>query len=296
MGIKLGTLDINKLYLGETEINKAYLGSDVIYESGGADGSIADIVPDAVFDLDSTQDASYGGTGQTWANLVSNPSDGSSQTDYDALLGQDGSASTDDPTFVGTPGTAGAYFLHDGGDVFSLTTKPDLIKQLHWLSTSHTLIFCGQIGIATNNGIIGTGEASAAVPNMRILWQGSTSPPRVLVSRGMGGSFFSTIVNADAPGIGDTCLIVSHDAGTGNTTVYRNGAKFTSATQGNSVEDNSSNTLPLLGGTLNTSGGISLPLTDNTRSRAYGLIQRAITDQEAADLLAFYNTRHGGVY
>lgn len=86
-------------------------------ESGG-DGSLQDVVPSCVFDLDATQSASYGGSGTTWANLVASPADGSAQTSYNFTFG-DGADSATYPTFNGTAGDSAAYFSFDGGDYFS---------------------------------------------------------------------------------------------------------------------------------------------------------------------------------
>lgn len=78
------------------------------------------IISSTCCDLDATISASYGGSGQTWANLIASPADGSAQTGYDFHLGIDDSSSTDDPTFSGSAGDAAAFFSHDGGDWFTL--------------------------------------------------------------------------------------------------------------------------------------------------------------------------------
>lgn len=69
-------------------------------------------------DLDATIEDSYGGSGQTWANLIASPADGADQTDYDFYLGDDGGA-TADPTFTGSAGDAAAYFALNGSQYFS---------------------------------------------------------------------------------------------------------------------------------------------------------------------------------
>lgn len=78
------------------------------------------VIDSVVVDLDATISDSYGGTGQTWANLINSPADGAGQTDYDFYLGADENASTDDPTFTGDAGAAAAYFALDGGDFVRL--------------------------------------------------------------------------------------------------------------------------------------------------------------------------------
>lgn len=78
------------------------------------------VIASAVADLDATVAASYGGSGQTWANLAGAPADGSAQTDYDFYLGDTSSAASDDPAFNGSAGSPAAYWSFDGGDVFAL--------------------------------------------------------------------------------------------------------------------------------------------------------------------------------
>ena len=41
--MKLGSTDINKLYLGSTEIKKAYLGSTVVFDSASVLWTPADV-------------------------------------------------------------------------------------------------------------------------------------------------------------------------------------------------------------------------------------------------------------
>lgn len=112
-------------------------------------------VTTTVFDLDATCTSSYGGSGQTWANLETTPADSSAQSAYDFYRGNTVSATTDDPTFNGTPDTAAAYFSVDGGDYFSLAsgTNTTFLHNLHdttsgggfWIS------FCGNIASSAGN-------------------------------------------------------------------------------------------------------------------------------------------------
>ena len=74
----------------------------------------------AVFDLDATMLASYNGSGQTWANMIAAPADGSAKTAGDFYRGVNGTATATDPTFTGSAGSQSAYWLHDGFDAFFL--------------------------------------------------------------------------------------------------------------------------------------------------------------------------------
>lgn len=94
---------------------------------GGGGGSLADIVSSTLIDLDASISDSYGGSGQTWSNLVT-----ATGTDYDFYLGANGSASTDDPTFNGTAGNSAAYWSFDGGDFFRIKNG-----NTAWLNSLH---------------------------------------------------------------------------------------------------------------------------------------------------------------
>ena len=86
----------------------------------------------ALFDLDATLSASYGGSGQTWANLIASPDDGSAQTAYDFYRGATSSSAGDDPTFNGSAGDAAAYWSVDGGDFFQIAAgNTSALKNLH---------------------------------------------------------------------------------------------------------------------------------------------------------------------
>lgn len=298
MTVKLGSGTINKINLGSTEIKKAFQGLTAIHDkTGGApppsgDGSLADILSGVVFDLDTSKTSSYSGAGQTWSNLVTAPADGSAQTDYDVWLGRTSGVSTDDPVFVSSPTP---HFNHDGGDVFGFKTKPALMQRLHWQSTSHTFIFCGNFAAVTNQGLIGTDVSVGNIPHISMIFQGTV--PRILVQRSTGGVFMSTIVPTTGSTTGNFCFVISYDEITGVTSIYKNGAKFTAATVISAAEDLTPAALPILGARIGaTSNVASIMLTNGSDSRAYALLNRAITDGEAAAILAEYNARHGGIF
>lgn len=46
--MKLGSTQINKMFLGSTEIKKAYLGSTLVHDAAGGGGG-GPVVPDPVF-------------------------------------------------------------------------------------------------------------------------------------------------------------------------------------------------------------------------------------------------------
>ena len=92
------------------------------------------VVSSVVCDLDATISASYNGSGQTWANLIASPADGTARAAYDFHLG-DGATSTTYPTFNGTAGNAAAYWGTDGSDYFKLKTLAGSLPE-KWHRTS----------------------------------------------------------------------------------------------------------------------------------------------------------------
>lgn len=110
--------------------------------TGETVSSLPLIASGMLFHLDATDALSYPGTGQTFANLIENPADGSSKTAWDFYLGDTGSATSTDPSFLthgGGAGTAGdnwSFFQVDGGDRFNIKANTDFIKKIH--KTSET--------------------------------------------------------------------------------------------------------------------------------------------------------------
>lgn len=137
----------------------------IIGAGPGPGGGLQDEIPSTCFHLDATDADSYPGSGQTWANLIASPADGSGQTDFDVWRGGSSSASTDDPTFNGTAGDSAAYWSFDGGDFFRCTlsaaNQPTLWKT--WVSL--TLMGCsglrrrlGRAGLVRSIGFFPTGK------------------------------------------------------------------------------------------------------------------------------------------
>lgn len=297
MTIELGTTNINKLMLGSTEIKKAQLGLTTVYDKtgggGGGSGSIQDIVAEAVFDLDATQSASYGGSGQTWANLVPNPHDGSTQTAWDVTLGTSSSAASDDPTFTGTAGTSGAYFAYDGGDMLSILSMPQYMREMHRTTAQFTMGFCLNVA-ASNQGLIGTGNGVSAGTGLAWLYQPTV--PRVLLQVWGANDFSNNIISVTGTATGDLCLIIAVDAVNGTAKVFKNGTKFTGtyAGRGTSSSNRADAYLTSRYGSSGTTP--SFPLTSGSRCRSIFLIDKYVTDIEAGNLLVEMNLRHGSIY
>lgn len=92
-------------------------------------------MPGPIFELDATTYTS----GQTWANTIVTPDDGSAQTAYDYMLGASTSAEGSDPTFVSDAGDAD-HFSFDGGDYLTLqNTATNFLKAMHKAGQKFTI-------------------------------------------------------------------------------------------------------------------------------------------------------------
>lgn len=90
------------------------------------------VLPGPVIELDATTYT----TGQTWANTIATPGDGSGQTAYDYMLGASTGAEGSDPTFV----SGVAHFSFDGGDYLTLqNASTDFLKAMHKAGQKFTI-------------------------------------------------------------------------------------------------------------------------------------------------------------
>lgn len=112
---------------------------------------LSSVLASCCVDLDATLSASYGGSGQTWSNMITAPADGSAQTDFDMNLGSSSSSGGDDPTFTGTANSNTAYFALNGSQFFSLKngSNPALYAHMHIKSGGNQVPFWALL--AANN-------------------------------------------------------------------------------------------------------------------------------------------------
>lgn len=197
-------------------------------------------IPTAVFELDAGNSSSYSGSGQTWANIVTSPADGSAQTDYDFYRGITGSSQSSDPTFNGSAGanTSAEYWSFDGGDFFNkITTNGTFINSLHKDSAVFTWYGFLKTPTSLSGGnchLFGTNGGGTSGKGLSLYLQ-SGGTMTLLVSDNSGGaalnkstssSFFSDATNH--------FLAVSYNEATGVGMFYRNGpgGKSTAAISG----------------------------------------------------------------
>jgi hypothetical protein len=195
-------------------------GDTTVASEGGITRTapLSDLVASAVFDVDATIGDSYGGTGQTWANIIAD-------TDYNHTLGNNASPSTDDPTFTGTPDDPAAYFNFDGGDRMHWTNGlPDLIKQMHRtdIAQDWTLVWAGRSPASGGQfPFLRTGSGTAASQGVQLSW--SASNGLLYQHYGDAASSFKRtfdVVGADE----DFVLAIGYDHAAGEVTFWSNGA------------------------------------------------------------------------
>ena len=131
-------------------------------------GAIEDAaIPVAVFELDAGLSASYGGSGETFANIVIAPADGEGQTEYDFYRGADADVESDGPTFNGSAGnnSANELFSFDGGDYFTLAGgNTGFLNSLHKENAKFT--WYGIVKTATvlsDAGLFGTAQSGTGI-------------------------------------------------------------------------------------------------------------------------------------
>ena len=253
--------------------------------------SLKDVVSSCVFDVDATIAASYGGSGQTWANLVTAPADGSAQAAYDFYLGAGSGGSSDDPTFTGTSGNAAAYFSLDGGDYFTLksASNTSFLNNLHKTTGGQDFWIAAAFQLA---------DASAAWPVMGTNPTTNDEGIRVHVSSGEAvtlrqrgsGSVECASINLSS-GTNYTCLY-SYSHGSGTVRYWIN--TVTATSESFSFSTSTSNPAGALS-LFAANGGTNFAGT-GTRVYAAAMGNAYIGNTEAAAIFAAYESRHGRDY
>lgn len=256
---------------------------------------MGDIVSSCVMDVDATVSDSYGGSGQTWANIETTPADSASQTDYDWFLGTDGTSDTTDPTFTGTAGDSGAYFNYDGGDFNNLASGANttLLTNLHKASAGNawTHIMCIRTpaaGFTLSNSILANMGAGASRRGIRYYIDSSGNIG--FQTRGTSSNVTTNITTTLAA---DTDYMIAVGYDHDNTDiVYAVNSKTISTTNHTATgTDDASN--PTRFGQL-IGGGQTL----ESGFRVYGmyLFNTALTSGNLSDVVDELNLRHNRTY
>lgn len=268
-------------------------------EGGGGDGSLKDVVSSTVADLDATVASSYGGSGQTWANLVTAPADSTSQTANDFFFGDDGTATTDDPTFNGTPGDAAAYFSLDGADYFTAKNPTTtFVNNLHKTSTAGwwvAMAFKFPSSQAGNVSLYGTSWNSTDKGWYPWFVGTSGAAKTGTIWRSYGSGLDSQVLtNVSIAENTPTVLIISGDntSSTNNLKVWQNSgtaaATISKAWIANTTDINVG---WRIGSTDSASGNQGI-MKSGTHIYALSYGNAFIGDSEAAAIIAEYETRH----
>lgn len=246
----------------------------------------------AVFDLDATIAGSYSG-GQVWKNIVQAPADGAAQSAYDFNRGADNSSSTDDPTFVGGTGTPSAYWLLDGGDFFRLAGA---VANTPLLNNSpqkqdHTLIMTVNFntGASQDIGLFSTCDTSNA-SNRGISYYGGFNFifARQITASGLVSTQSGAIGNSNIPAI----VIITYNSATNQHTRWVNTSTGTSFAAGwNATAETHVGVLPTIG-----ARGSAVAMPNGSRIYGCAMLNKAINNTDAANIIAFYNARHGRTY
>jgi hypothetical protein len=262
--------------------------------SAGSPRPLGDTVSSTVFDLDATQNSSYGGTGQTWSNLETTPADSASQTDYDMFLGVDGSVGADDPVFTGTAGLTSAYWLvvaTGGNDEFrNAATATTFMKRLHYQGTgeqSFTIAIAFRMVAGTNTRYLFSTRSSGSGNGVTIGYNGSE---QIFLVQRLGGSSVTATVTGTISNGTDVTVIVSHDSVGNSTKVWINSLteETLSHTFTNNVVDASGMQFLRATGDGN--------IEDGTRLYAVSGFNAFFTDTEADAVFDEYALRHGRTY
>ncbi|QQG36910.1 MAG: hypothetical protein HYS17_03825 [Micavibrio aeruginosavorus] len=250
------------------------------------------VLASTVFDLDATIAASYGGSGQTWANLTAAPADGSAKTAYDFYLGATSSAASDDPAFNGTPGDSAAYFSVDGGDFWRLAgAKPDFLDALHKTTGGTNWWLAMTIRWATSgNGLFGTGNASSA-PGMNLR---TTSADGSMNLRMRGDT--ATVTFASPAGLltngGDAVIIHSFNK---DTSIMARWVNTRTGTTGAFVPNATSSDASGAGEIFSRGDG-NFFMASGARLYSCAMGNEYLDDTKAAAIIAHLNARHNRTY
>ncbi|HEY8191003.1 MAG TPA: hypothetical protein VIG74_01160 [Alphaproteobacteria bacterium] len=268
-----------------------FIPSAVTRKPGGT-ASLATVIASCVFDLDATMTTSYGGSGQTWANLIAAPADGAAQTDYDFYLGATNSATTDDPTFNGSAGNPAAYFSFDGGDRFSIKSgsNTSFLNSLHKTTggadwTCVAALYTNNVSAA--NPIINT-QSTASDVGMRCYINASEDPTHT-----QRGSASATVNSSPAHIATGTPVIAAfgHSHGTNKTKLWVNSTIGTEPSHSYSTTTASA-TQPMTIGWMPN----SQPAENGMRLYAISMFNAYLSDGEVASVVAAYNARHTRTY
>ena len=266
-------------------------------DGGPVSDPLGSVIASCCADLDATIAASYGGSGQTWANYEDSPSDGAAQSDYDFHLGAGSGSSTDDPTFTGSAGVDSAFFNLDGGDFFQIKSVASTVA----LNKAHRSDRNGTwIAIAlkiqtelqeypwanTNNPGDGRG--------MNLRYKNTSNKLELLQSKETSGQ--TTVidaVNAVTDEL-DTLIIMSWDgtSTTNNGKLWLNSGTATQTVSSTFQTSTTDATNPWIIGARFSGGVANTPLPNGSRVYHWSCGDEFLDDTKAEIIRAHLQARH----
>lgn len=274
---------------------------------GGGTSPYLDGVLDSVCcDLDATIAASYGGSGQTWANLIASPADGASQTDYDCWFGESGSVETPttDPTFTGTAGDVGAYMLLDTKqDHFKFKSPANMTAMTQSVrKVSGGSFWFGIVFRAQNDSTLGTdGLLGGATNTTAYRGAGMFHNSAGKLVFWSGHSSFNDYYETGAGVIvaGNTYVILmscNPTLTTNNLRIWVNSTDVDYTANINMVTDTVGDANYFIGGGAGASNAFTLSAEAGTRYKWIGIGNEFLDDTKAASIIGHLETRHGVDY
>lgn len=268
------------------------------HSSGGDVDVLDSVISSVCCDLDATISASYGGSGQTWANLIASPADGAAQTDYDFFLGADGDVSTDDPTFTGTAGSNTAYWAMDGGDDWHsvVETNPPLMNIMHRTSSGSNFWIAAAFRFADGGfQMVFSNMGPIFVNGVEIFVSETQSGNGVRVNIARSGTFINNnFATGDLVDGTDYLLIVSGD--TASTDDLRVWLNTTTAITDTDMNTNTSSADASELGAIASRPDESFRPKNGTRYYHFSMGNEYLDDTKAALIFSHLETRHSKDY
>lgn len=271
----------------------------IIGAGPGPGGGLQDEIPSTCFHLDATDADSYPGSGQTWANLIASPADGSGQTDFDVWRGGSSSASTDDPTFNGTAGDSAAYWSFDGGDFFRCTlsaaNQPTLWKNMGKSNSDGVFWFAAAIrtsGASAINRLLSNRQVTTDFGFTSLISTINTAGLRVSNSNGSTGNN-NTLVSTGYSQNTNYLVVISFDPATKDVRYAVNSRTFTTTNWSGFLTNTSNATYPM---EFDSGGNGSSPSANGARTYAYAGGNAYIGNTELDAIVDFFNAKHGRTY
>jgi len=267
------------------------------FAGGAGHTPMGGIVASCCGDLDATISDSYSGSGQSWLNIETTPSDSASQSAYDFHLGAGSGSSTDDPTFTGSAGSQSAYFSLDGGDHFQLkafSATQAALWMAHRTDSSNPcwVALAFQTPTGANKGFWGTGWSTGDIG----IYNYADEAGATVYSTATGTSDSLVITNSSFTGGSPSVQIFSMDCN-GTTNNFRNWTNTKTGTtqsktwQAQTVDPDSNWQIGASDG--GTPVGFMLA---NTRIYACSFGDEFLDDTKAGAIIDEYNLRHNRTY